>query len=297
MSTTALISWRSEPTVLQHVAHAVWKETRSERSHRYHRGLYCPTRVAPYSTDDPYGRAIHEFCAASGCVDLLHDVIARVLTKLDASTKPVVNVAAFCYRVARRELVEVKRAERTKAGFSARPSRSDGVAGRVDAALQDTGNGTADWLVALFRILRAYPYSPTHIPGRWPVEGLMQERETRLPCEASSPEIVRAEIAHVLRVATTVAGYQWVYDNLTFPLHAHGADSELPETLSAPLEDRETTILSARLKESYQRLRLAGLSREEALNRAALTVTGLVAPALTADLVKALKELEPELAT
>lgn len=296
MVTTAQSSQYSKPTVLQHAAHAAWTETRDERSRRYHRGLYCPTRAIPYGIDDTYGRAIHEYCATSGCIDLLHEVISRVLMKLDASTTPITNLAAFCHTLARRELVEVKRTERTKAGFSARPSRSDGVAGHVDAALRNTGEGTADWLVVLFRILRTYPYSSVHIPGRWPVEGLAQERENLLPGEASSPEIVRAEIAHVIEVAKAVAGYRWVYDNLTFPLHAHGAESGLPETLSAPQEDRETMILSVRLKETYQRLRLAGLSPGEALNRAALAVTGLVAPVLTAELAKALRELEPELA-
>lgn len=296
MATSVAQEVTSQPTALQHAAHAAWMATREERADRYHRGLHCPTRTAPYGTFDPYGQAIPELCAAAGCLDLLHDLIARVLTKLDAPAARIDNLAAFSCSVARRELVEVKRAERARAGLPARPSRTDGVAGRVDAVLRQTGDGTAEWLVALFRIMRTYPYRPLHVPGRWPVDGLTRERELLLPHETSSPIVVRTEIARVLRIAKDVAGHDWVYTNLTLPLQAHGAQSELPDMLPATNPDAETMILGRQLKQTYQRLRLAGLNPDTAFARAAFEVTGLAAPLLTPELIEALAELEPKLA-
>lgn len=282
-------------TALEHVAQAAWTATRDERVNCYHRGNRCPTRSAPYGVDDPYGHAIHEARASAGCIDLLHDVIARVLTKLDASTAKITDLAAYCYRIACREVVEVKRVERTSSGLPARPSRSDGVAGRVNAGLRSTGNGTGEWLVVLFRIMRTYPYSSRRAPGRWPISGLARERAALRPDEDSSPQVIRDEVSRVLTIAKEVAGHDWVYTNLTLPLQAHGAHSELPDTLSAPSNDAETTLLCAQLKENYQRLRRAGVPAEEAFGQASVLTTGLPAPRLNPELAEALEELEPQM--
>lgn len=55
----------------------------------------------------------------------------------------------------RTELVEWHRSARVSQGFPAKPSRSDGVAGRVVLALGEGLPGEHGWLVALFRIMRS----------------------------------------------------------------------------------------------------------------------------------------------
>ncbi len=238
---------------------------------------------------------MHPACEATGCIDLLHDVIARTLSKLEASRTRIESLPGFAYRTACHELVELKRSTRTREGLPARPGRADGVAGRVDDALRRAHGPAAEWLVAMFRIMRSYPFSSLHAPGRWPVDGLTREREIQVPHEAASPAIVQREIALVLVVARRVAGERWVYNNLTMPLLAHGRHCQLPEYLAAPPEDLETMVLSQRLKEAYRGLRLAGFGPEEALQRATRTVTGRAAPHLTPDLAEALDELDAEL--
>lgn len=283
--------------MLQCVAEAAWGATREERKTRFHNGYPCPTRTVPYGAANRDGHLAHERCVLSGCLDLFHDVVVHVLIKLGAEEESAVdNPAAFSFRIASRELVEVKRNERSHSGFPAKPTRNDGVAGRVNAALDSHHDDHGAWLVALFRILRSYPFSSQHVPGRWPVEGLAQERARRLPRETSSPEIVRLEISQVMSIATTVAGPDWVYTNLTLPIQASGARAELPDTLASPSEDVETRILCGRLRETYQHLRRAGLTPQQAFADAALQVTGLPAPLITPELAEALEELEPTFA-
>lgn len=281
-------------TVLQHAGEAAWRASREERNARFHRGTNCPTRAVPYGPGDPFARRVHDQCAASGCLDLHHDLIARVLTKLDALDRDVLDLDAYTFRIASRELIDLKRAERSGSGFPAKPGRSDGVAGRVIAHLDDHPTHSA-WLVALFRILRSYPFSPHHVPGRWPVDGLVDERVKLLPHEPGAPAVVRREIAYVLAAARAVAGHDWVYTNITLPLHANGACAELTEFRAGAETgpDAEAAILSARLRTAYQLHRASGLDPASSFARASLEVTGLPAPALTAELAAALAELEP----
>lgn len=284
----------STEVALRHAATAAWQASRELRAARFHPAGACPTRSAPYGAADPQARGTHEICAASGCLDLFHEVTTRVLEKLDgADLSRVADLAAFAFRIAGRELVEIGRAERTRLGFPARPTRGDGIPGRVNTALREAHAHQGEWLVALFRIMRSYPFSPRHVCGRWPVAGLVHERATILPGEASSAALVHREIGRVLSIARRVAGHDWVYANLLLPLNAHGSSAELSETLTTVTPDPETAILGAELTRTYQRFRLAGLSPQTAFARTSLEVVGLPAPLLTPELTEALEELEP----
>lgn len=279
---------------LRRVAEATWSATRDERRARFHRGAPCPTRVAPYGATDPYARRVHELCAQSGCMDLVHDVIARVLKKLDTTPGKIDDPAAYTFQIASRELIEVKRSTRSNSGFPARPSRNDGVAARVNAELETRSDHRGAWLISLFRILRAYPFSTHHVPGRWPVDGLVEERAAQLPGEPQSRTVVRREIAEVIAIATLIAGHDWVYTNITLPLHAHGNQAELQECNDGTDVDLESAILGVRLREAYLHHRTAGLSTQDSFTRAAVEATGLTAPAITSDLAAALDELEAQ---
>lgn len=276
------------------LADAVWVATRADRAAHHHPHGHCPTRLAPYGTEDPVAATVHSTCRGVGCLDLHHELLARVMRKLDDHRDPagIKNLSAYAYRMARTELVELKRAERTAVGFPAKPTRRDGAAGRVEAALEASGPDGA-WLATLFRILRAYPFSPTHVPGRWPVDGLAVERGQFFPDEPDQPAAVRRDIATVLTRAADLAGRSWVYDNLTLPLNASGTPSALPESHRADDSDDQTHALMGRmLLRAYLRERAAGLTQRDALAVAARQVTGLGAPLHTRAVEQALNELE-----
>ena len=277
----------------QQLADAAWLTARAERVVRYHAHGSCPTRHAPYGGHDPDAASVHTACRASGCLDLHHDLLARLMRKLGSHPDPsgIKDLGAYAYRVAGTELVEMKRAERTAVGFPAKPTRRDGAAGRVEVALEASGVDGA-WLVTLFRILRAYPFSPTHVPGRWPVDGLATERARYFPDETGQAAAVQRDIAGVLARAADLAGHQWVYDNLTLPLNAGGAPSVLPDNHAASTDDDTHALMGRMLLQAYLRERSAGLGQREALAAAARRVTGLGAPAHTRDVQRALNELE-----
>lgn len=275
------------------LAEAAWSATRDERSVRYHGRGSCRTGPAPYGTADPYGRRVHETCRTSGCLDLHHELLTRLLKKL--GTRPiqagVVNPGGYTYRVARTELIELKRSERTALGFPAKPTRSDGAAGRVGTALAAAGGPVGEWLVTLFRILRSYPFSSSHVPGRWPVEGLAEERMNYFPDEADHVASVRQDIATVLACATRLVGAEWVYDNLTLPLNA-GRTSALPEAAPTVRSDETDALMGRMLWQRYLRHRSAGCDPHEALERGAREVTGLGVPHASREVRTALDEFE-----
>lgn len=282
----------TEDTHTQKLAEAAWLASRDERNARGHAGGYCLTRSAPYGAKDPLAASVHPSCRASGCFDLLHELLARVLTKLRISSVAINDLGAYAYRVACTELIDLKRSERAALGFPARPTRLDGAAGRVDGALRTVGGARAEWFSALFRILRSYPFTNTHVPGRWPVEGLAVERAHYFPDDCDQIERVRHDIATVIGRATAVAGHAWVYHNLTLPLNAGTAPALLPEAHPAHPVDTVHTLLSRMLWQEYARQRASGHPPQDALERAARAVTGRGAPSLTREVERALAELE-----
>ncbi len=284
----------NELTPEQRMAEAAWLATRDDRRARVHRNGFCLTKVAPYGGDDPLASRVHDVCRDSGCLDLLHELLARMLAKLgpDGSATAISDTGAYYYRVATRELVEIKRGERTALGFPAKPTRLDGAAGRVDAALRAGDETSGEWLGSLLRIMLAYPYSPHHVAGRWPVDGLATERAHHYPHEADQPDAVRHDIATVLACATDVAGRQWVYDNLTLPLNSSGPSTAIPETMAVEPRDETHALTGRLLAQAYRKHRAKGLAKRDAFTAAVLEVTGLEAPRHTRAIEQALSELE-----
>ncbi len=284
----------TDTDLLRVVSRAAWLASHDERNSRFHSNGYCPTRVAPYSTADPDGTRVHEVCRVAGCLDLLHELLLRTLKKLKPklTTTTIDDVSAYAFRTACRELTELRRAERIAQGFPAKPARGDGTAARINLALSSQPNESAEWLVALFRIMRSFPYSAQNLTGQWPVGGLVAERTRYLADQPSSPAVIRREAMLVLSIANSVAGHKWVYCNLILPLHACGARSILEDSHSAPAEDCEVRLLSSMLRTTYQRYRAQGYSPQEAFERASVDVTGRPAPPPTSDTKAALSDLE-----
>ena len=58
--------------------------------------------------------------------------------------------------VVTRLISDLKRQRRVELGYPARPGRSDGVASRVIAEIENQYPENGEWLVSLFRMIRDY---------------------------------------------------------------------------------------------------------------------------------------------
>ncbi|RRD45184.1 hypothetical protein [Tessaracoccus sp. OH4464_COT-324] len=274
------------------IAEIIWQATRAERSLRHHRGKHCPTPIAPYSAGDPHGTLVKGECINSGCLDLLHEAWAKLeellakdstRKKLDGATNP----AAYVRRMVTTCLADLRREERVRRGHPAKPSRIDGPAGRVVTALEAVGDGRGQWLVTVFRFLRCYPYGPSHVSGRWPVDGLIAERRA-LGDEVEASEIL-GDVREVLRVAEEVLGASWVYDNLTLPTQNSGPCGELTDSVGTFAEPSVEHALVSRLVAHYSHLTRSGKSPDEAL-RDAVRLTCGVNVSVTQEMREAMEE-------
>ena len=264
---------------VEQIAPPTWTATAEARKARHRETGYCPTWRAPYGPQDPLGELVHGVCRNNGCFDIYHDLLAGVVSKVRRHVElhpgqPIDNLPAYVSRVARRELSELQRSGRTRRGLPAKPTRNDGVAGRINSVLRRDPL-TGEWLEVLFRILRAYPFSPHHVCGAWPIDGLVEERAKYLP--GGSATLVRREIDLVMATATTEAGWDWAYENLTAPLMTEGDPGELPDDAPDPDTVRfADTAMAGRLKDVYWGFRGRGFSARAALTEASREVCGFV---------------------
>jgi len=279
------------------LAEAAWHITHAERSARFHRLTSCPTRTAPYGHTDPEGTGLHPACREAGCLDLHHDLLERMVNQLtrDNSRHPgrvIRNLPAYLMRVARSQLSEQKRAERVRIGARAKPTRSDGAPGRVLARFEGLGDLRREWLTRLFRIMRSYPFSPTHVPGRWPVDGLIEERAKLSDGHTPTREEIRKDIAFVTETAKRTLGARWVHENLTLPLISNDAFEELREEHAATDINLTDVVLGKQLVGLYQHLRSGALSPTTAFRLAADRIGGRAPDRITPDIFAILKDLD-----
>lgn len=223
------IDWRD-------VAQVLWPMTREWRDHLHGPNRCCPTRQVPYGDQDPEARRLSESCRTAGCLDNLHELLTATMGQLErADLSRVHDLTRFIARTARNEMVEMRRHERVAAGFPAKPTRCDGVPGRVNLTLATLPDpALREWYPVLFRILRAYPFSPGRVSGVWPIDGLTAEKSrvdgcTRLIATQQSRDEISGDIRAVLAIAEDVAGHAWVYDNIISPLLSYRPTLELAE--------------------------------------------------------------------
>lgn len=276
------------------LASASWRASAEVRSARHGTAGYCPTAQAPYGDSDPRGAAVNPACDATDCLDLHHDLIIRVRNKVlrhrDANPdRPIISLAAFVTKVAKSELIELQRKDRTKMGFPARPTRDDGAAGRVNGALaRDHERGA--WLVRLFRVMRGYPFGKNHVCASWPLDGLLIEREKFLP--GGDLNCIRREIDLVLATARAELGVAWVHDNLITPLMSRAKTAELDVNLSEGETPFEDLAMVGMLRQEYWGFRYQGYSSRAAVRAASQAVCG-TSPATEHDLLEAIEVLDP----
>ncbi len=281
----------------------VWWGTRDLRVsvHRARGGRGCPSPRAPYGLHDPLARRLHPRCWDDGCLGVLHQVYALTIERLDGGTRTasVTTRAAYARRVVETVQVDLARRERVRRGLPAKPTRSDGVPGRVNAALLQ-GNPDpvrAAWLITLFRLLRSWVCRVDRVTLDWPIEAWAAQKSaadgrTRRPGSRQTAAEIRADVAEVLQVAERVAGSRWVNDTLRAPL----STVVLPwpgwePTPAMPGADVPTNAEWSILVQRYAASRAAGAGPGAALHEACRSVFGVSPAGDASDLVADLESL------
>jgi hypothetical protein len=242
---------------------------------------------------------------------VLHQVYALTIERLDGGTRTasVTTRAAYARRVVETVQVDLARRERVRRGLPAKPTRSDGVPGRVNAALLQ-GNPDpvrAAWLIetaktipsrtTLFRLLRSWVCRVDRVTLDWPIEAWAAQKSaadgrTRRPGSRQTAAEIRADVAEVLQVAERVAGSRWVNDTLRAPL----STVVLPwpgwePTPAMPGADVPTNAEWSILVQRYAASRAAGAGPGAALHEACRSVFGVSPAGDASDLVADLESL------
>ncbi|MBL8929304.1 MAG: hypothetical protein JNL54_04195 [Kineosporiaceae bacterium] len=275
---------------LDALAALVWQLSAGLRAEAHSASSGCRTRTAPYGPGDPSGTRIADACRDAGCLDIVHEILLVVRPRLvdrgheTSRLGALQDPLAYANGAVRRAVADLRRARRVQRGLPAKPSRSDGTAGLVEAALRERAASpqVAAWFEVLFRLMRSYPCRPG-APGRsWPLDAWCQEKSALDGGrrESGAPGVrqeIDADIRHVLAVVDEVAGAAWRFRNITEPLRRGGADAgplpenELEHPHAGSLEDEALIRL---FEHCYHRLRDDGAAQLEALRTAAGEVYG-----------------------
>lgn len=264
---------------LPQIAEIVWQTTTAWRVVTCHEGRRCPTQRVPYGNDDPCAVLVAEECRRVGCLDLIHDLWVYVNEALGQDSvqqrlAQVSNLGGYLRRMVTTRLADIQRTERVKRGFPAKPNRGDGAPGRVNAVLLAEGGRRGEWLVQLFQILRSCPFGSNHVPGHWPISGLMQEHATTHG-EMIAEEQVLCDITQVLQTARRVLGNTWVHDNLILPMRGNGPAEVVEENSATTAPPSIDHAQVAMLLDTYERLCRSGRPTESALLEAIKETCGI----------------------
>lgn len=286
------------------LAEVVWWGTRTLRTRAHTaRGLWrCPSRVVPYGPADPSARQLHERCREDGCLGIVHTVYAATTARLSrpgGDATPVVDRLKYARRVVASQVAELDRRARVGRGLPAKPTRTDGVPGRVRAALAEHGADPVRrlWLVALFRMISGYVCREHRAAALWPTDMWAAEKSAldgrlRGLGEAAGTEIL-ADIQTVLGVARDVAGPEWVTVTILHPFLA--VLGPLPEDIAeqgpADHDPAELAVLAA-FRSRYAAWRGRGLEPEPAFRQACGQIYGCLPSGSSDELREAIEDLE-----
>lgn len=285
----------------------IWQET-SVLRREAHNGR-CPTPAAPYGERDPHGARLSDACLVAACMEIVHDVYIKITPKLDERLRSLRDSGElgdpvrYAHRTITSEVADMYRHRRVERGSPAKPSRSDGVPGRVIAALAERAeDGAASaWYEQLFRMMRGY-VCKAGAPGRgWPLDVWTTDKERadgrlRAVGGESARREIRTDITWVLGVATEVAGERWVHQNITGPLQTSSAQLSLDAidaahgqhpTVDAPDEE----VLAGLARSEYARQRRLGAGPAEATRAALNAVYGIAPRDVSQDVVRRVADL------
>ena len=271
----------------------VWWGTRQLRlaAHRGRGESRCRSTRPPYGQDDPRAERLHPRCREDGCLDVLHLVYALTVERLGGPGRAGGHRPGYLRRVVETVQVDLRRGERVRHGLPAKPTRGDGVPGRINAALAEQPDpARARWLTTLFRLMRSWVCRLDRTVVQWPLDAWAGEKSAqdgrlrRVGSRAATAEL-RADVEAVLATCERVAGPDWVNATLRWPLRIVVAPWPEQEPVVAVTGlDVPTNAEVAILVERYALLRLGGAPPRQALERSCASVFG-VAPAADADAI------------
>ncbi len=271
------------------IAEVIWwgTETLRLRAHQARGIAWCPTRAVPYGATDPWAQRLHLRCREDGCLGVVHEIYTSTTERLRRPTAsdeaPVRNRVAYLRRVVSSQVAELDRRSRVSRGLPAKPTRTDGIPGRVIAALTVSRRDPVSllWDIQLFRMIRSYVCRPHRPVAAWPTDMWAAEKSRvdgrirALGSEGVQREIA-ADIGRVVDLARDVAGSAWVAQTITGPFL--GVAEPLPEDPdSAALVDSgdlADQVLVNLLRARYAAARGRGASPEASFREASLAVYG-----------------------
>jgi hypothetical protein len=292
------------------LAELIWQQTgRLRRSaHQAAGQARCWNRYAPYGPADPDGTRVRGDCLLAGCLDIVHDIYSAVEPRLTRAPKGKRNPydirdhLRYANTVIGREVSDYERRRRVAVGLPAKPTRTDGAAAAILAALTALAvdEVTARWLHALFRMMRSYVCLPHRLYGwpleRWSAEKTLIDGIERITGSDDARREITADIALVVRLAGEVAGARWLHENILDPLVAGGSvgqvdDHRLMSVGSAGLDEE---LIWRLFRDCYVDALARGASRRQALTRSCRRVLGEDTPKLTPRLRELLDDIEHE---
>ncbi|RZT17515.1 hypothetical protein EV649_5062 [Kribbella sp. VKM Ac-2569] len=264
----------------QLLAEFVWSGTATlrRRAHLRVGQSTCPTRVAPYSTSVA---TVNQPCRDSDCLGIMHDVYARVLRRLgelDETLAMVTERPGYARRIVGSQAADCERDARVSRGLPAKPTRNDGIAGRINNALSEAAE--AAWLQTLFRMMRGYACRDGRTGSAWPLDAWSTEKSSRdgalrgIGTAAARAELSR-DIQTVLDVAARIAGRSWLNDAILHPLRTYVVPLEDGHDAAMSYQTQHDDVVAiSDLRHRFRRLTRTGVSTEAALRQSSLEVLG-----------------------
>jgi hypothetical protein len=250
------------------IAELVWygTETLRLRAHVASGTRMCPTRLPPYVA----GARTMQVCRDDGCVDLMHDVYLRTVERLAhiAAAQEIASRLAYARRVISSQVADMERSRRVSRGLPAKPTRNDGIASRICAAMAEEHPDEHEitWLNTLFRMIRAYACHDHRRSAEWPLDIWAAEKtkvdaELRSVGSMSAQAELRRDIAVVLSTCERVAGRQWVIDSILHPLLMVkvSLSDEVERTVPSVESSIDDRVIAHHVNSRFRALRAIGL--------------------------------------
>jgi hypothetical protein len=287
------------------LARLVWQLTGELRREAHLARRTSCSRIAPYGQDDPRGEAVRGACVDAGCLDLVHDVLIRVQPKLRARSAAAGapdHPARYANTTITSAVADVRRSRRVELGLPAKPTRRDGVAARVEAALTP-GVGGHPWPVTLFRLVRAYACTPGPAGRSWPLDAWAEAKSAadgiaRTIGHPGTRDELARDVARLISVIDAVAGPAWRIRTITHPLVA-GSTTTSWEEVSADdhLDNADAFDVPERailhlFHHRYGEERATGATWQEAFRRVAHEIYGVTPDTATPAVRDAVADLD-----
>ncbi|TDW66196.1 hypothetical protein EV653_6218 [Kribbella pratensis] len=216
----------------------------------------------------------------------MHDVYVRAIQRLRArreGNSPTLERMGYARTIVSSQVSELERDGRVGRGLPAKPTRNDGIAARINAALDGVAVEEQErlWLRTLFRMMRGYVCRDDRHSAVWPVDVWAGEKSRvdgglRVIGAVSTRAELAADIRLILSTAEQVAGRRWVDNSILHPLltFVGPLTEDHKRELAAPAPDPADVVAVAELRTRFRSLMREGASAQEALDRSVSEILG-----------------------